>query len=169
LTLLEFYRRRLACCALFSVRLTDRGAVFTVRIGGQSFIEEPFLMMPATDPQDELLYAVCRPFPSAVPKCRRCGHCRANRPRGLCWSCFYTPGVREQYPPTGPSGRRGVGYQHNSLPRPLPALPTTAAPGTPEKVTVLEERALQGVGLFHPADARFPGDLRPLLFIRLSA
>ena len=41
------------------------------------------------------------------------------------------------------------GY-HNSA---LPASPTSALPGTPEKVAVLEERAQQGQALFHPDDA----------------
>lgn len=30
--------------------------------------------------------------------CRHCAERRVNRPRGLCWVCFYTPGVRERYP-----------------------------------------------------------------------
>lgn len=32
-----------------------------------------------------------------------CRHCRAgkvNRPRGLCWNCYYTPGVKALYPVT---------------------------------------------------------------------
>ena len=27
--------------------------------------------------------------------CRHCQKVRSNRPRGLCWSCYYSPGVRE--------------------------------------------------------------------------
>lgn len=30
--------------------------------------------------------------------CRHCGKEPANRPRGLGWSCYSTPGVRELYP-----------------------------------------------------------------------
>lgn len=30
--------------------------------------------------------------------CRHCRRCAVNRPRGLCWTCYYTPGVKEQYP-----------------------------------------------------------------------
>lgn len=31
--------------------------------------------------------------------CRHCHQRDVNCPRGLCWTCYYTPGVREQYPP----------------------------------------------------------------------
>jgi len=27
--------------------------------------------------------------------CRHCQKSKVNRPRGLCWSCYYRPGVRE--------------------------------------------------------------------------
>jgi hypothetical protein len=33
---------------------------------------------------------------------RLCRHCKRSpdyRPRGLCWACYYSPGVRDQYPP----------------------------------------------------------------------
>lgn len=30
--------------------------------------------------------------------CRHCGRAKINRPRGLCWSCYYKPGVRESIP-----------------------------------------------------------------------
>lgn len=32
--------------------------------------------------------------------CRHCEKRNANRHRGLCWSCYYKPGVRELYPST---------------------------------------------------------------------
>lgn len=32
--------------------------------------------------------------------CRHCKESSANRPKGLCWSCYYTPGVRKLYPST---------------------------------------------------------------------
>ena len=41
--------------------------------------------------------------------CRHCQKSKVNRPRGLCWSCYYTPGVKEQYPSTSKYARRGVG------------------------------------------------------------
>jgi hypothetical protein len=83
--------------------------------------------------------------------CRHCHQSKVNRPRGLCWSCYYTPGVRELYPSTSKFARRGVGdFNGRST---LPALPTNALPGTPEKVTVLEERARMRQSLWHPDDA----------------
>ncbi len=82
--------------------------------------------------------------------CRHCQRVRSNRPRGLCWACYYTPGVREQYPITSKFARRGVGDFYG--PAPLPAMPTSALPGTQEKVAVLEERARMRQNLWHPAD-----------------
>jgi hypothetical protein len=38
-----------------------------------------------------------------------CVHCckkKVNRPRGLCWGCYYTPGVRDLYPITSKFGKR---------------------------------------------------------------
>ena len=35
-----------------------------------------------------------------TPICRHCADPKrkVNRPRGLCWYCYYTPGVRKLYP-----------------------------------------------------------------------
>src|SRR5262249_61391304 len=84
----------------------------------------------------------------------KCGHChrvKPKRPRGLC--CWFSspPGGRDFFPPTRKSARRGVG--NGNVVVPLPATPTTAAPGSPEKVAILEQRARLGVSLWHPADA----------------
>lgn len=49
---------------------------------------------------------------------------------------------------------------------PLPMIPTTAAPGTPEKAVVMSIRESRKEQLFHPADARFQGDSRPLEWMR---
>ena len=83
--------------------------------------------------------------------CRHCQRVRSNRPRSLCWSCYYTPGVREQYPSTSKFARRGVG-DFNGRCAPA-AVPTAALPGSPEKVVILEERAQQRQSLWHPQDA----------------
>ncbi len=83
--------------------------------------------------------------------CRHCNRVPSNRPRGLCWSCYYTPGVRELYPSTSKFARRGVGDRNGRVP--LAPEPTSALPGTPEKVAVLEERARLGLALWHPLDA----------------
>ena len=83
--------------------------------------------------------------------CRHCGRGRVNRPRGLCWSCYYTPGIRERYPSHSKFARRGVGIGGGRVP--LPLTPTHARPGTPEKVRVLEQRARNHQSLWHPDDA----------------
>ena len=83
--------------------------------------------------------------------CRHCQQAPVSRPRGLCWVCYYTPGVRDLYPTTSKYGRRGVGNITGNAP--LPAFPTSALPGTPEKIAVLEERARLKQCLWHPDDA----------------
>jgi hypothetical protein len=83
-----------------------------------------------------------------------CQHCRqalVSRPRNLCWTCYYRPGVRDLYPATSKFGHRGPGNFYSN--RPLPTTPTTAIPGSREKVEVLEERARQKLSLWHPEDA----------------
>ena len=88
--------------------------------------------------------------------CRHCNKVRSNRPRGLCWSCYYTPGVRDRYPSTSKFARRGVGNFNGRTQ--LPPLPTSALPGTPEKVAILEQRACLHQDLWHPNDARIGAD-----------
>ena len=80
-----------------------------------------------------------------------CRHCKArnvNRPRMLCWACFYTPGVRDLYPITSKYGRRGTPNRSG-----VPCEPTAALPGTPEKAAVVERRPHAGQELWHPGDA----------------
>jgi hypothetical protein len=84
--------------------------------------------------------------------CRHCQNAKVSRPRGLCWSCYYRPGVRDRYPSTSKYGKRGPG-NFNGL-APLPAVPTAATPGSPEKVAILEERARLKLALWHPDDRR---------------
>jgi len=85
--------------------------------------------------------------------CQHCNELPVSRPRRLCWSCYYTPGVREKYPSTSKFGRRGLG-NFNGTPR-LPTFATSALPGTDAKLAVLEERARLGLNLWHPDDATF--------------
>ena len=64
--------------------------------------------------------------------CRHCHEQKVNRPLGLCWRCYYAPGVRKLYPSISPFVRRSpigdcCGY------RPAPE-PTAARPGTFEKL-----------------------------------
>jgi len=95
-----------------------------------------------------------------VPKCRHCQGARATRPRRLCFRCYYTPAVRDRYPSESKYGRRGVGnFCGNAA---TPFVPTSAAPGTLAKLAVLEERVRLRHALWHPLDARYPGDRRTL-------
>ena len=86
--------------------------------------------------------------------CRHCHNNAANRPRQMCWSCYYTPGIRERYPSTSKFANRGVGGGDFDGPAPLPEQPTPHSPASPGKMAVLEERARQGVALWHPKDYR---------------
>jgi hypothetical protein len=86
--------------------------------------------------------------------CRHCNRVPVNRPRGLCWSCYYKPGVRDLYPSTSKFARRGVGNFNGEAE--MPTLPTEALPGSPEKVAILEERARLRQSLWHPRDAGMP-------------
>lgn len=196
MTPFEAYMRRFANSVTFAATIADGVARFTIRTGPFPIlppVEIP-LMMPATDPQDEDPFALQlaeeprflpvnrlppepvaptrggvarltrrrRPVPAGRPLCRSCSLAAVNRPRGLCWSCYYAPGLRESFGPMSRCGRRGIGHGSTGL----PDAPTTAAPGTPEKLAVLEARVKAGNGVWHPADAMYPGDPRPLLFIQ---
>lgn len=83
--------------------------------------------------------------------CRHCRQSSVNRPRGLCWSCYYKPGIRELYPSTSKYARRGVGNFCGNAP--LPVAPTESLPGTAERLVVLAERAARHEALWHPDDA----------------
>ena len=103
--------------------------------------------------RDQVMVAILRPL------CRHCNRLKVHRPRGLCWTCYYTPGVRELYPSTSKYARRGVGNGGRS---PLPATPTTAPPGSAEKLDVLCEQARRRESLFHPLDKWYLSPLEPL-------
>lgn len=92
--------------------------------------------------------------------CRHCHQVPSSRPRGLCWSCYYTPNVRQQYPSTSKFARRGLGNFNGSVEM-LPP-PTGAPPGSPEKVAILEQRARMGMALWHPDDAPMDRESRLL-------
>ena len=98
-----------------------------------------------------------------IPICKHCQKSKVNRPRGLCWSCYYTPGVKEMYPSTSKYARRGVGNFTGNAP--VAPRPTCFAPGTAEKMAVLEERAKNKQALWHPFDAQYEGDPRPMRFL----
>ena len=86
-----------------------------------------------------------------VKPCQHCGHAKAGRPRGLCWTCFYLPGVRERYAVSdSPYARRGLANGNRNAP--LPESPTDALPGSEAKIAILAERARRREALFHPQD-----------------
>ena len=104
-----------------------------------------------------------KPYTWRGEMCVYCGIRKCNRSRGLCWTCYYAPGVRDKVPSTSKYAHRGTGNFSGAAP--LPPVPTTAPPGTAEKLLVLEQRAKASRQLFHPADARLEGDPRPLEFM----
>lgn len=85
-------------------------------------------------------------------RCRHCHRPKVNRPLGLCWSCYYKPGIRKLYPSTSKFAQRGVGNVTGSAP--LPDSPTQALPGSKEKVQVMRARAMSNQALWHPGDAK---------------
>lgn len=101
-------------------------------------------------------HRTARPGVIRYPACRHCGHKPAGRPRGLCWTCFYTPEIRERYPsesryaPAQATGKEAPPDVTGS--RPLPKCPVTAWPGSEEKILALQARALAGESLWHPQD-----------------
>lgn len=80
--------------------------------------------------------------------CRHCEDRIADRPRGLCSICYYNPDVRQQYPS---SAKPTFGDFEGFVP--MPPSPTSAPPGSPQKVKVLMQRARRNQQLWHPRDA----------------
>jgi hypothetical protein len=84
-------------------------------------------------------------------KCRHCHRFKSSRPRGLCWACYYTPGIRDHYPSTSKFARRGLGNFNGDA---SPAdYPTDAYPGSEAKIRILMQRAGRQQSLFHPLDS----------------
>lgn len=50
--------------------------------------------------------------------CLHCHKNKVNRPRGLCWTCYYTPGVRELFAPGSgnPKTAKFAGQRGNNEP-----------------------------------------------------
>lgn len=84
--------------------------------------------------------------------CRHCGRVRTgNRPRRLCWTCYYTPSIRDLYPPD-------PGYRNESAPeggRQDPPAPCPYPPGSEAKIQYLKEIATRGDNLFHPDERKY--------------
>jgi len=95
-----------------------------------------------------------------MKKCRHCEQGKVTRPRGLCWACYYMPGVREMYPSIGNKFAQHGPDDFFGRITP-PPFPTAALPGSPEKIAILSQRAGLGQELFHPDDATFDRRLEP--------
>lgn len=85
--------------------------------------------------------------------CVHCGIKVANRPRLLCWTCYYNDLIRELYPGAprkdgSSSIPGGVGLTGSGL-----AEPTSYLPGSEEKIEEMGRRAEGGKLLWHPEDA----------------
>jgi len=86
--------------------------------------------------------------------CRHCQYEGNTYGAGICWKCYYTPGIRKLYPsckskfaPRPENEDINGGYSP-------PSCPTATLPGTDEKIAVLAERLKQRVSLWHPHDAQ---------------
>ena len=95
------------------------------------------------------------------PMCQRCHEKAAVRPRGLCWTCYYTPGVRDQFSSGSKYAKRGLGEIRTAAPPqyiPLPMLLSRqearriggARTGlaSEERLEILSQRAAAMVPLF---------------------
>lgn len=79
-----------------------------------------------------------QPTANRLPLCPECSTKPARLASGICWTCYLNGG-----------DELDVDYAD----RPLSPWPTDFAPGTAEKVAVMEERFRLGYALFSPDDA----------------
>lgn len=84
-----------------------------------------------------------------IARCRHCGRRDPTRPRGLCFSCYTTPAVRDLYRVSERCEHGQPADFQGSAPEPMP---TEHLPGSPEKVTELERRAMAGESLWSRKD-----------------
>ena len=75
--------------------------------------------------------------------------------------CYHARGVGDRSRWRSKCARRGIGNFNGNAP--LACEPTTAAPGSREKLDVMAERARMHQRLWHPYDAAFDGDPKPLM------
>jgi sulfur relay (sulfurtransferase) DsrC/TusE family protein len=86
-----------------------------------------------------------------LPACRHCGRRVQTLRFGLCWACHGAREIRLLYIPA----RAATGLFTNGAPPP-PDASTDAAPGSEEKLAVMEARAAGGRQIFHGADRGAP-------------
>lgn len=85
-----------------------------------------------------------------VKECVRCGMTRYIHGRGLCGQCYYP--YRDLYPVLRVTRPFHRDYEDRLWTRER-GQPTSAVPGSPEKIEVLAQRASEHRPLFHPEDA----------------
>ncbi len=86
-----------------------------------------------------------------------CIHCRRAlampRRRGLCDTCYARTNIRSMYPPERRGRQSRFAYEDESIFTDIAAdEPTTALPGSIEKIAILKARAQFCLPLFHPDD-----------------
>jgi hypothetical protein len=86
------------------------------------------------------------------PACLWCGDQRTvRRRRGLCERCYARKGIRRKFPQIQKSGM-GATDRDFTGPAPRPPAPTTAEPGTEDKIEEMGRRADQFQTTDHPLD-----------------
>ena len=93
---------------------------------------------------------------SRTRPCQHCGKPLILRPRRLCWKCYYTPAIREQYP----TRRNQYSAEPRHRPgefdllgrRPRARRRVEASPGSPEKIAELALRFERKQNLWRPDD-----------------
>lgn len=92
--------------------------------------------------------------------CKACGEAGSvHRTYRLCGECWDERGQHK---------RKDAEPDTPAVLAPLASEPTCYAPGTPGKVSVIEERGKRKEQLFHPCDARYSGDKLPVVFMRAT-
>jgi hypothetical protein len=107
-----------------------------------------------------------------TPICQHCHEHPVSKSRGLCWRCWFTPGIKEKYTIEECYAHRGNGLSP-SHGKKLPQRPTQAQPGSAKKIQVMADRAAKGLALHHPLDKGARDfdweDLPELLLANISA
>lgn len=101
-----------------------------------------------------LFVAVRRP----PTTCAHCGRETHLRPRQLCFSCYFTPHIRDLYPPLVEHGKDWYSDRTSAN------QPCAFEPGSPEKIAEMARRYENGEPLHHPKDPKItPARIRRLL------
>lgn len=82
-----------------------------------------------------------------------CGHCQArvvSRPRGLCVHCYNIPKIRATR-----VSKNAEHYIEKATKIDSTWVPTTALPGSEEKIAIMQKRFARRQPIFHPKDASY--------------